>query len=305
MDTTVILNQMIIIFILMMLGCILAKTSVITEEGSRLLSDLILTVLNPAIILSSAMDQNRAGGMKDILFGVVLALLLYAVLLVLGNVIPILLRCRRDEKRIYNLMTVFGNIGFIGIPLVAAVLGKGAVIFVTVFNLPYNVLIYTYGVYLMTKGTEKQKLNWKGFFSPGTVASILGLLIFAFQIPMPEVVSSTADYLGNAITPLSMLVIGVSLSELSIKDIFNNFRLYLFCILRMLVVPLAVAICLKPFVQNEILYQVSVLLVAMPVGSMPVILAKQYDTDVNQATKGVVLSTILSIITVPIVAILL
>ena len=189
---------MIIIFLLMLLGYILSKTGVLNEEGSKVLSNLIATVLNPAIILASAADKDRAGDMEDMFIALALAVVIYAALIVVGNIIPLILFGKGSERSLYTLMTIFGNIGFIGIPIVSAVLGKGAVIFITAFNLPFNVLIYTYGIYLLTKEKGKQKIQWKEMISPGLLASVLAILIFVFQIPVSEVVVATADYLGRA-----------------------------------------------------------------------------------------------------------
>ncbi len=310
MSLQVIINQMLIIFLLMLLGAVLNKRKIITVEGSRELSNLIMTVLNPAIIISGSLSKERAGSMQDVVISAGLAFAMYAFFVLLGFIIPRLCRCERKDDAVYNLMTIFSNIGFIGIPVVAAVFGKGAVIFVTMYNLPYNLLIYTYGVYLMTKDKntkngEKGRQNGfqiRSFFSPGTIASIAGIVIFAAGIQLPEVFSSSIDYLANATTALSMLVIGVSLAQMSVRDIFRNGRLYVFCVIRMILVPILAIWILRPLISNPVVYQVAVILIAMPVGSLPVIMATKYDADVTLASRGVILSTCLSVFTVPLVS---
>lgn len=299
MSVDVVFNQMIIIFLLMMTGTLLYKKSIITDETSKFLSSLIVTLFNPAMMISGALEKEGPGGIREILFVTVIACAMFLILIISGYLIPTILRVPKEEKNIYNVMTIFGNIGFIGIPVTSALLGKSALIYVIIFNLAYNVLIYTYGIYLITKGTEKKPVyNLKKLINTGTVSSIAAIVIFIFKIKFPDPLTSTINYLSNATTSLSMIAIGVSLAQIPFRKIFTDIRLYLFAAIRLLVIPICAAVILKPIITDQLIYGVTILMTAMPCGSMPVILAQTYGVDSECAARTVVLTTILSLGTI-------
>ncbi|MDO5516911.1 MAG: AEC family transporter [Clostridium sp.] len=299
MSVSVVFNQMMIIFLLMMTGVLLYKKSIITDESSKLLSNLIVTAFNPAMIISGALDRNGTGGMREILFVMMIACLMFVTLIILGHVIPVILRVPQNEKSIYNMMTVFGNIGFIGIPVTAAILGKSAVIYIVLFNLPFSILIYTYGIYLITKGTDKRPVySLKSLINIGTVSSVIAIFIFIFKVRFPDPIESAVNYLGSATTSLSMISMGVSLAQIPLRKIFTDIRLYMFAGIRLLIIPICSAVMLKPLIADPLIYGVTILMIAMPCGSMPVILAQTYGVNSECAARTVVLTTILSLGTI-------
>lgn len=303
MSVNIVFNQMIIIFLLMMTGYYLYKKSIITDDTDKFLSSLIVTVFNPAMIISGALEKEGPGGINEIIFVSVIACAMYLMLIISGYLIPYILRVAREEKNIYNVMTIFGNIGFIGIPVTSALLGKSALIYVIIFNLAYNVFIYTYGIYLITKGTEKKPVyNLKNLINTGTVSSIAAIVIFIFKIKFPEPLTSAVNYLSSATTSLSMIAIGVSLAQIPLRKIFTDIKLYLFAAIRLLVIPICSAVILKHVITDPIIYGVTILMIAMPCGSMPVILAQTYGVDSECAARTVVLTTILSLVTISAVA---
>lgn len=312
MSADVVFQQMVIIFLMIGIGYFLYRKRILRQESSRDFSALITTVCNPAILIASGLDRSNTASRKDLLLVIGIAVLVFFVLIICGIVLPRFLHASETEKKFYNLLSVYGNMGFIGIPVASAVLGSSSLIYVAVFNLIYCLLIYTHGIFVLEYKTgdgsgsgEKASRDWRGLlrkiFNVGTVSGIITILLFWFQISVPVVLSDTINYAGRCTTFLSMVVLGASLSQIRLRDIFNIPKLYLFIALRYILIPVAVGILLKLFFGNGMIVEVSILMMAMPAGNMPMMLAKQRNMECDMMAKGILLSTALSLVTIPIV----
>ena len=183
-------------------------------------------------------------------------------------------------------MTIFANIGFMGYPLLDAMYGGEAVIHAAIFNLLYSVLIYTYGINRMKTSGQREKLNWKQLMNVGVISCLIAVTLYISNLPVPMVFKDTATRIGAVTGPLSMLVIGDSLAQIRLKDLFTDVRLLLLWGLRFFITdPMFLGVCL--------------VMTATPVGSMTVMLAQQYDGDYRLTSKGVALTTVLSVATMP------
>lgn len=303
MSTAVVFQQMLIIFMLIGIGFLIFKKGWCPHESSKYFSFLVTSVCNPAIMISSALDKETTATRGDILITAGIAFIVFTILIISGYLLPILLGAPKEERKFYNMMTVYGNISFIGIPVVSAVLGTSAVIYVTVFNLFFNVLIYTHGILVLNPETnDDDQPFWKKFINVGTIAAVLTIIIFWFKIPLPEVISSTIGHAGKCTTFLSMVVLGSSLVQIKFKDIFTVPRLYAFVAIRMVLYPVVIGLVLKQFFSNTMMIQAILLMMAMPAANMPLMLAKQYDMDCPVMSKGILLSTMLSLITITLVS---
>lgn len=312
MSADVVFQQMIIIFLMIGTGYFLYKKQILGQESSKDFSSLITTVCNPAILIASGLDRSNTASHKDLLLVIGIAAIVFAVLIVCGIALPRILHAADLEKKFYNMLSVYGNMGFIGIPVASAVLGSSSLIYVAVFNLMYCILIYTHGILVLEHGNgnagksgKKPSFDWRDLlskvFNMGTVSGIITILLFWFQISVPIVLSDTINYAGRCTTFLSMVVLGASLSRIRLRDIFNIPKLYLFIVLRYVLVPVAAGLLLKQFFGNGMIIEVSILMMAMPAGNMPMMLAKQRNMECDLMAKGILLSTVLSLITIPIV----
>lgn len=301
------LQQMIILFILMAVGFFCSKKDILTEETSKKISAIVVNIANPAIILVSGMSDERIEG-TELIHLTILILIIYAVLLVLAFLIPVLLRIDQRSRGTYQAMMVFSNIGFMGYPMVSALYGSGAVLYAALYGIPFNILIYTFGVSAMSKnkpsdGSETKKSFSLGkIFNIGMVSSLLSLAIYLIQLPIPDVIYSALDYLGSMTAPLSMMVIGASLASIKIKDLFTDKKLIAFSLIKMVIIPILAMFVIRQFVESEVICGVMLIMLATPVGSMTAMLAQQYDGDYDMAAKGVALTTILAVVTMPIVS---
>ncbi len=156
MSITVVIQQMVIIFILIAVGMFLYRKEMLSETTTRQMSGLIVNLTNPALLISSALQEGPRMSLQDLGTALAVDLVIYAVLILVGFLIPRILRVPDKYHYAYQMLTIFGNVGFIGIPLASAVLGTECLIFVSIYNLLYVLLIYTFGISLLQRAAAKQ-----------------------------------------------------------------------------------------------------------------------------------------------------
>ena len=316
----IMLQQMIILFLIMLIGVIAGKKEIITRESSRKLSSIVINISNPCFVLTSILNDNTIEGKKLIMI-VVASVISYAVLIIIAGVIPSVLRIPISKRGVYKAMIVFNNTGFIGLPIISGMYGSEALLYGAVFTIPFSILIYTYGIYVMTRDNyaledipdinnaegniHQEKFNLRLLINPGTIAIVFALFFYAINIHLPYVFSKTIDMIGGLAAPLSMMVIGASFIGMDIKSVFGDIKLIEFSIIKLLVVPILGGFILKRFISDSVVFGVAVIMIATPVGSMVPMLASQYGGDVQEGTKGVAVTTIFSVITLSIVSVVL
>lgn len=298
------LEQMIVLFILMGVGFLCYKLQIITDEVNKKLSAIVVNIANPAMVLTGCMGDDKISG-QELLMVFGLVIIVYTALVLLAMVIPALLKIEKKSRGTYQAMTIFSNIGFMGFPVIAALYGNSALLYASLFTIPYNVLIYTFGVSAMSTGEKvslKESFSIKRVLNVGVIACIITIIVYFLQIPVPAFIKSTTTHLSNLTAPLSMMVIGASLATMDIKKLFTDGKLLLFSALKLLVIPVLGVLLIRQFINNEIICGVCMVMLATPVGSMTAMLAQQYDGDYEMASRGVALTTILSVATIPIVS---
>ncbi len=304
-------NQMIILFLIMFVGFLCRKTGLLKEGGSRTISGIVVNVANPALILSASINKGSTIQGMDLLYTMMIAVMIYLALILIAKIVPRMLHVERKKWGTYEIMMVFSNIGFMGFPVISAVYGSEALLYASVFMLPYNFLIYTYGVATMQENRNQndkkknEKLCLKKIFNIGVVACIVSIIIYLTQIPVPAILEQVVTSLSNLTAPLSMIVIGDSIAMMNVKELVKDMKLLLFSLLKLLLIPVIGVLIMKGLGINEILVGVCMVMLATPVGSMTAMLAQQYEGDYELASKGVAITTILSVITMPAVSILL
>ena len=298
MSTWIVFQQMLVVFILIAVGFFMFRSGRFSHTASKALSGLITNVCNPAIMIGSAFGDHAGTTGQDLLTAVLAAVVMYAVLLVLGWLLPRILRVSKPEQKFYSMMTVYGNIGFIGIPLVSAVLGSSALIYLSVFILMFNILIYTHGMQLITSDVQGGGFQWRRMINVGTISGMLTVIIFLLDPPVHQVISDSVSYIGGCTTFLSMLVLGGSIANMSAKEVFGDKKLYLFAAIRFFLIPAAAAVALKPLIANDLIREITVFCLAFPVANMPLMLAQEYNADTKLLARGIILTTLLSIFSV-------
>ena len=375
----VMLQQMIVMFLMMAVGYLCYQKQILTEEVSRKVSAIVVNVANPCMILSSALTDQQMQG-KELVQTLAIVVMMYVFLLVMAQLLPRILCIQKESRGAYAAMTVFANIGFMGFPVLAAMYGNGALLYGAVFQIPFNILIYTYGVAVLTRksgacakteqdvkaevdvnaevdvkaepdvksevdvkaesdvkaepngktgerqdaqgitaavngksenienGSEQQgKLQGtveivKKIFNIGVIACITAMLLYFLQTPVPSFLQAFITNLGNLTAPLSMMIIGASLAQMPLKELFLDKKLLLFSLVKLLLLPAVWMIMVNRVAEQEILRGVCLVMMATPAGSMTAMLAQQYGGDYETASRGVALTTVLSVITMPLLA---
>lgn len=311
MNVEIILSQMLMLFAMMLVGYVVWKKEWLDEAAYQKLSRIVVNIFNPILVLYGVMGKNSEGNAGLLLQNLGFVCFFYVFLTLVGVVIVWILRPSKAERKIYRMMTIFPNVGFMGIPVITSIFGTESMIYIVFYMLGYNLLLYTYGIILAKKAAvdagnapaDEMEAGgqWKRIINAGVVASVLAIVIFLFQIPIPTPVVSFCEYMGNATIPLSMLLIGMSIAKADLKTIFSNGKVYLFAIIKMVIIPIGMTLLLKPLHADATVFGVFALQLAMPVGSIITLIAKENGADEACCTNGIVLSTLASIVTIPLV----
>ena len=302
----ILVEQMVVLFILMGIGFFCGKMGFISDKNAKNISWIVLNVANPGMILSAAMAEQEGVEGKDLLFVFVIALLTYVFLIFLAYLVPIFIRPKPDEVGLYRVMTIFSNIGFMGFPILSATYGSTALLYASLFQLPFNLLIYTYGIaQIKGESLKGQGFSLKKVINVGVVSCLLAVVIFVFHVPMPDFVQTTAKSLSGLTAPLSMMVIGQSMIHMSIKDLVSDTRLIIFSLMKQILIPIIGIAIIRLFVQDDLILHVCYIMLATPIGGMSAMLAQQYDRNYGLASRGVAFSTVMSVITIPLVELII
>jgi len=298
-----IVEKLLIFFLLMMTGWLLVKVGMLDEHASRKISAIVVNVANPALIISSAFNTDAVLQSK-LLLTAGIAVALFAVMLGVAAFIPRLLRVQGQAADAYSLMTVFSNIGFMGLPLLSALYGSAALLYGSVFLIPYNLLIYTYGEGLMRRSGKaggSRKFSLRKVLNPGVIASIVAVILYLTGTTLPDVIAAPIGYLSNLTAPLSMMVIGASLVGVKVKEFYTDKRMLLFAVLKLIVFPAAACLLLRLVLDDAMLLGVCAVMLAAPVGSMTAMIAQEFGGAYKLVSRGVALTTILCVATIPLV----
>jgi len=233
-----------------------------------------------------------------------IAILFYLVMPFIAYLIARILLVKKEDRHLYMYMTIWSNVGFMGFPVIASIFGEGAIFYATIFNLIFNVSNFTLGIMLMSKDGIKA-LDRKKFLSPGMIASIAAVTMFAFKLKLPELVNDTLKTVGSTTSALAMIVIGIALAGIPIKSVFTEIRLYPYVIIKQILLPLSAWLFLRNVITNPYLLGIVIVIIAMPVATSAVLFANRYENNVALATKAVFITTLASVVTIPIISYLL
>ncbi len=303
----IILQQMIIFFILMIIGVYSKKKGLIDNNNQKQLSGIVVNVGNPAMILSGSMSKENAMSKNELLFSLLIAIGIFMVMILLAFFIPKLLKFQSKDYGIVKLMLIFSNIGFMGMPMVSSIYGEAALMYVTIFLIPFNVLVYTYGIYVLQKDNKESKGKYmlSKIFNIGVIACFISIILYLLPVQMPYFIVETISMLSKITGPLSMMIIGASMLDIRWKEIFNDVHLIIFSVIKMIILPIIILFILKMIINDKILLGVSLIMLATPVGSMTAMLASQYnEKSYTLATKGVSITTVMSVFTIPLISII-
>lgn len=315
-------GQMGVLFIVVIIGFVCHKLKIMHVELDRALSVLIINVTAPAIILSSVMGDTLPAR-EEILPVLMIGTLTLVIMLIAGFIFARLLHSQQEG--IYRFMFAFGNINFIGIPVVAALFGSYAIFYISVLTIPFNLLVFLLGqIFIrsckvepdpdttpaldpkdLPKRAKRISLNWRMIVSPALCSTYIVIALVYFQIKTPSLICQGVSLVGQMTIPASLLVIGSTLAEIKILEMFGSWRIYAMSLLKLLVVPCIIygIYTLSPF--DSKYTDVLVILSAMPVASYGTMICLKEGIDPKVMSQGTFMSTLLSVFTIPALAMIL
>lgn len=304
MDFFVVVNSIIVLFILMAVGYASYKAKIINRSAAGGLSSFLVNISLPCLIIISMQIPLNEEIFANTMEMFLIAGIYYALSFVFALIVPKFFVKSDLERGVYRFMLVFSNLGFMGIPVTIAMFGEEAAFYTSLFMLPFGLLVFSAGI-LMLRPDMGKYFDKKLILNPGIIASLAGLLFFFTGYSIPEPFFNVIDTLGSMTTPLAMVVVGALLAAMPIKEMFSDTKIYIMSAFRLLVIPFALFLLLRPFVDDPLMLGIPVILAAMPVAANAVLLAEEYNVDSNAASKGVFISTLMCLATIPIIGILL
>ncbi|MBQ9964217.1 MAG: AEC family transporter [Clostridia bacterium] len=288
-------GQVLILFVLVIVGYVLGKTNVITEKGGKVCSDLALLIATPCVIVMSLQREYSPQVLKNLLIALLAAFGVHAVAVVIS-----LLVYRKDNPttRVYRASAVMSNAGFMGLPLQQAVLGDEGVLYGAAFVVLMNITLWSYGIILMDKRGQKLSVK-RMLFTPGMIGVAVGLLLFVCRITLPDLIGTPVRHLAALNTPLPMLFAGYYLSRIDIGKALRSRAIYGGVLMRLIVVPI---ICIAAIylcgVRGTLLVSMAIAATA-PTAVSVSMFADRYQQDTETAVNLVAIGTVFSVVTMP------
>ena len=289
---SILLRQIAIMALLAAVGVCLSRKGFLSPQGTKDLGAILLRVIIPCVIVKSYITEFSRERLLELALSAGLALIGF----ILAMVISYLVFGKR--RRLENFAASFCNAGFIGIPLAQAIIGEEGVFYIAASVALLNLFQWTYGVYIMAD--RKDAISAKTIAkNPVVIAIVIGVVLFVSQIPVPGIVTSTLGYIAGMNTPIAMILMGTYLAKLPLKKLLDK-RAYGCVLFRLVIIPAVILLVFWALpIANVDIALAAFLAAATPVGANICVFAQQYDCDYEFSVVTVCLSTLLSVITVP------
>jgi predicted permease len=307
MGTLQSLNSLAMIFIMIIPGIILAKKNVLSGEQEKGLSSIVANLTWPCLVI----DAMQISFSKKILaqcgYTFIIMVGVFVVALGIATVLVKVMKMEKHKSYIFTFMLIFANTGFMGIPVINALYGKSAVFYASIVEMVQDLFLFTAGIMLIQMSTGAQRrINLKAMLSPGIFGVAIGFCLFLFDLKLPGFLGDSIGIIGDATTPLTMIAIGLQIGHIPFKELVGDVSMYVLSFAKLIVVP-GILLFVMIFVLRDtsMMSKVVIMEFAMPVAACATIFSQQYGADVAFATKGVLLSTVISIATLSVFTVLL
>ncbi len=305
------LEAMAMLAIIIVVGYILRKVKWTNDKFDTTLSKLTIQVACPALIIGSILTCTELPSMQIALQILGVSALAWVPMLLVAFVLPYIYRVPKCSRGVHQFTLAFGNTGLIGFAVLNTMLGNDAVLYASIFNIPYNVAMFSVGMIMMSSSGEKEvsrkeKLRdlRRNLISPVMIACVVALLLLVLRITDANGIIGQASYLlGQMTAPAAMLITGSSIAKFKVRDMVNDWRAYLTMLGRLLLMPVIMYFVASIFALDSFVVAVLVLVVAMPVASVGTMMCLLYNGDLKAISRCTFLTTILSIASIPLVSV--
>ena len=299
---TTVFVQVVIMLILIAVGWLIGKIGIMNGTGKKQISELLLYVVTPAVIVSAYFREFDVSLLSGLLWSFLLAFISHAVMIPLASLIFHKNR-KEGRTRLERFCAVYSNCGFVALPLVQSLLGETGVFYASAYITVFNLLSWTHGIVLLS-GDSKRAGFKQILLNPIVISVAAGMLVFFLRIPLPDILSRPIGYIADLNTPLAMITIGLSLAELNLASAFTEKRVYAIAVVRILLMPCVALIFLRFLPLSETVLLTTLIQIACPTGATSVMWATKFGLDAGYASKIVSVTTILSVISIPFVVFL-
>lgn len=296
-----IIQKITMMFLILILGIFCFKKNYLDEGTSVKLSNFLLMIVNPLVIFVSYQIDFDEALFQNLLVVLGLSAVAFAVqILLIHLIVP---KKENVNAAIERLSAIYGNCGFIGIPLINSLFGREGVFYMTAYLTVFYLYFWTHGVIIMAGKTDV-KSTLKNLLSPAIVGVVLGLVCFLTQLKLPQVIVGAMDSVGSMNTPLAMLVAGATLGKSNIRACLKNVRIYWICFLKLILVPASAMLMLLPLKLSAPVVMTLLVACGCPIGACCTMFALKYKGDGQYASEMFAVSTIISAVTIPLLVLL-
>lgn len=294
-------SNVLVMLFLMLIGFVLTKKGILSDVGIKQITELSLRVAVPCLIINSYQREFDPAMAKNLGIAILFSLGIHIFYMVVATLI---FRKRPDNNdRISRFSIIYSNCGFMALPLIQAIYGDEGVFYAVAYVTVFNVLYWTQGVYLYTK--EWKQLSFKkAVFNPGVLGVLIGLTLFFARITLPGPIGKTVGFMASVNTPLPMIILGTYLVNLNVKETLKNLSLWAVTAIRLIILPILTIFIIKLFNMEQIMSMPLVLASACPVAAVATLFAVRYNLDSEYSTQAVSFTTLLSVITIPVIMML-
>lgn len=294
-------KSIISLFLIMLIGIYGSKKEIITTKVNKALIDILLRMILPIMIFSSFTFTYNETIKNNVIKTFFYSLAAYIIVAIISRILTIPIK--NEKKIILHFANVFTNTGYIGFPILNVVYGPEAVVYGSIFNMFFVIFLWTYGIKIF-KGTMKRKELrqeiGKVLLNPSVIAVYLGIIMMIFDIRLPDIIASSVDSIGSMTSPLSMIIVGAIFSKVKIKNYLNDWTIYYGIFTKIILIPAILYIISLLINDRSMVANSVIILVAMPPAAMTSIFAEYFNIKRDYATIVMVVTTILSVFTLPI-----
>lgn len=303
MDMSVVIGTLLNLFALLIFGYFLNKIHIIDHVANLKISNLIVNVTAPLLVLSSVKGTSiRDGGSSTVWFLLIGSAVFYLILPVIAKLIVIPMKLPANKSHVYQMFFIYTNLGFMGFPVARSIYGQQGLFLMAIVNMCFGISCFSYGIYLLRKGKDtEQSFQWKSLLNPGIIACILALIIYLTGVPVPDQAMDLCKMVGEVTVPLSMMIIGASLGEVPLRKLAEYKSLYIVVFLCMLAEPWLVYHVASLFTADKLAVGILTLSIAMPGASIIAMLCNKYEVEPDVASAGVFLTTLVSLVSIPVI----
>ena len=288
-------QQVLILFVLMAVGFVLGKVRLMDDRGSLAMTNLVIYAVSPAMMVVAFQRDKNAADLRNFLLCLLLAAAVHAIAILLSR---LLLRGTDGTCGLLQFGTVFSNCGFMGYPLMMAMLGSIGVFYGSAYVVVFTVLSWTVGIYLLTGDVGKLRLK-PIFLNPGVISVAVAMALYLLSVRLPELVMTPLNYLANMNTPLPTIIVGYQLSHADFRTALNTGRSWIALGLRLAVIPLlTIALCCGLRVDGNVALAL-VIASSTPPAALMSMFAQKFGADTKLASSVVSVFTAISVLTIP------